>query len=146
MVLRFASQKLLNLYFKCLILHLIKYIQRNKESKEKRSVSLFVRMTKTEKMCFGSAWYVNMWFVGCAAVINVSTWDMPDNIFNSTSLLWYFPQETFIFWIPAMIRLNQSIWRELSQNFLQQNNQVCFAFCSFCWLKYRFLYSIWMNE
>lgn len=37
MVLRFASQKLLNLYFKCLILHLIKYIQRNKESKEKKA-------------------------------------------------------------------------------------------------------------
>lgn len=37
MVLRFASQKLLNLYFKCSILHLIKYIQRNKESKEKKT-------------------------------------------------------------------------------------------------------------
>lgn len=40
MVSRFASQKLLNLYFKCLILHLIKYIQRNKDSKNKqKSVS-----------------------------------------------------------------------------------------------------------
>lgn len=36
MVSRFASQKLLNLYFKCLILHLIKYIQRNKDSKNKQ--------------------------------------------------------------------------------------------------------------
>lgn len=42
MVLRFASKKLLNLYSKCLILHLIKYIQRNKESKEKCSVSVWV--------------------------------------------------------------------------------------------------------
>lgn len=31
MVLRFASQILLNLYFKCLILHWIEYIQRNKD-------------------------------------------------------------------------------------------------------------------
>lgn len=52
MVLRFASQKLLNLYFKCLILHLIKYIQRNKEYKEKHSGCLSVSMTETEKMGF----------------------------------------------------------------------------------------------
>lgn len=37
MVLRFASQKLFYLYFKCLILHLMKYIQRNKDSKEKKN-------------------------------------------------------------------------------------------------------------
>lgn len=30
MVLRFASQKLLNLYFKCLVFHLIKYIKKIK--------------------------------------------------------------------------------------------------------------------
>lgn len=67
MVLRFASQKLLNLYFKCSILHLIKYIQRNKESKEKkttkRSVALSVRMM--EEVCLGSSLYVKMYFVSC---------------------------------------------------------------------------------
>lgn len=69
MVLRFASQKLLNLYFKCLILHLSKYIQRNKESKEKktakRSVALSVRMTEAGEVCLGSSLYVNMYFVSC---------------------------------------------------------------------------------
>lgn len=43
MVLRFASQKLLNLSFRCLIFHLIRYIQRNKDSKN-NTAPLFVRM------------------------------------------------------------------------------------------------------
>lgn len=45
MVLRFASQKLLNLYFRCLILNLIKYIQRNKESKEICCVSFLKKLS-----------------------------------------------------------------------------------------------------
>lgn len=44
MVLRFASQKVLNLSFRCLIFHLIRYIQKNKDSKN-NTTPLFVRMT-----------------------------------------------------------------------------------------------------
>lgn len=46
MVLRFASQILLNLYFKCLILHWIEYIQRNKDfNGNHRNGPVFVRMS-----------------------------------------------------------------------------------------------------
>lgn len=97
MVLRFASQKLLNLYFKCSILHLIKYIQRNKESKEKKTQQnaawLFLWEWWRRRKC---VWAVLcMWRCTLSAVINVSAWDMPDGIFTSALRLLYFPQEDF---------------------------------------------------
>ena len=93
MVLRFASQKLLNLYFKCLILHLVKYIQRNKQSKEKQTAFLFCVLSHDDQggVKFGSR----------MSVSNASTWVtsdmcdiMSDNSFTYILLIRHFPQET----------------------------------------------------
>lgn len=102
MVLRFASQKLLNLYFKCLVLHLIKYIQRNKESKEKCSGSLSLI---TAHLC--------MWTCTFSAV-SLWTCDTSDHILTSTLFAFTFHTRNF-----AILSQNKKKWL--------QNFPCCFS-------------------
>lgn len=70
MVLRFASQILLNRYFKCLILHWIEYIQRNKDfNGNHRNGPVFVRMSMLS---------VSQFWCVCSRVMNVSSGDAVD--------------------------------------------------------------------
>lgn len=123
MVLRFASQKLLNLYFKCSILHLIKYIQRNKESKEKKTQQnaawLFLWEWWRRRKCVWAVLCMKMYFVSC------------DKCFRLRYAWWYLHLRSPTFIFPTR-RLSYSEnqqrqdWngRKRLQNFLRQNKPV----------------------
>lgn len=127
MVLRFASQKLLNLYFKCLILHLIIYIKRNKKSlKKKRSVS-FCENGKGGEQHFES---VVCQLCGCDKCFHLRyayiKSSPPLSCFDiSHTKLSYSEYQPWQYWT------SDYLGKVIAKFPLLTNYQCCFAFCCF---------------